>query len=118
MAAGASPFPKMVHSNSNKLLLNYYQLHYTGRPADICEHEPCVNGGTCLRSEEGFKCTCPLGYEGLNCETSKCISVILLCMCVISLTLVLFIVWLNRSSFIRLTKQVSCILRMLYLSVA
>ena len=79
------PFPKW----STLTLISfppkcYYQLLYTGRPADICEHEPCVNGGICSRSEEGFKCTCPLGYEGLNCETSKCISVILLFMCLIS----------------------------------
>lgn len=37
-----------------------------------CTSFPCLNGASCLPSNTsltGYECTCPLGYEGVNCET-------------------------------------------------
>ncbi|KAK2104901.1 hypothetical protein P7K49_018757 [Saguinus oedipus] len=41
-------------------------------PADLnyCgNHHPCTNGGTCINAEpDQYRCTCPDGYSGRNCE--------------------------------------------------
>ena len=39
-------------------------------PADIdaCLSNPCRNGGTCVERFGSHTCTCPVGYEGHNCE--------------------------------------------------
>ncbi|KAG1926068.1 protocadherin Fat [Pimephales promelas] len=38
----------------------------------ICASNPCENGGTCVEdSSEGFRCICPLLYNGSLCENSK-----------------------------------------------
>ena len=38
-----------------------------------CSPSPCTNGGSCdLVSDDssgrGYRCTCPLGFTGTNCE--------------------------------------------------
>jgi hypothetical protein len=37
---------------------------------DLCNPNPCRNGGTCSRT--GTLCSCPLGYSGVNCELDAC----------------------------------------------
>ena len=35
---------------------------------DLCHKlKPCQNDGTCIPSEGGYKCQCPLGWKGKNC---------------------------------------------------
>ena len=34
-----------------------------------CDENPCLNGGTCNLQPDGFRCSCPAGYEGQLCET-------------------------------------------------
>lgn len=33
-----------------------------------CEIKPCLNGGECIPFEMGYKCNCPFGAAGQNCE--------------------------------------------------
>uniref|UniRef100_A0A8C5XFT9 Protein jagged-2 n=1 Tax=Microcebus murinus TaxID=30608 RepID=A0A8C5XFT9_MICMU len=41
-------------------------LNYCG------SHQPCTNGGTCTNAEPGqYRCACPDGYLGKNCERAE-----------------------------------------------
>lgn len=35
-----------------------------------CESNPCQGGGTCINGINGYKCRCPTGRSGTNCERS------------------------------------------------
>lgn len=34
----------------------------------ICFSNPCMSGGTCLDETYGYRCSCRLGYSGMNCQ--------------------------------------------------
>ena len=36
-----------------------------------CEESPCNNGGICQDGIASYTCVCPVGFTGLDCETSK-----------------------------------------------
>uniref|UniRef100_A0A452R808 Delta-like protein n=1 Tax=Ursus americanus TaxID=9643 RepID=A0A452R808_URSAM len=68
------PYPGCVHgscvdpwqcnceTNWGGLLCNK-DLNYCG------SHHPCTNGGTCINAEpDQYRCACPEGYSGKNCE--------------------------------------------------
>ena len=38
---------------------------------DLCVSQPCQNEGTCNLSNDGYKCLCPTGLKGTNCEEGK-----------------------------------------------
>ncbi|XP_041122035.1 protein jagged-2-like isoform X1 [Polyodon spathula] len=76
------PYPGCVHGTCVKpwqcaceknwggLLCNK-DLNYCGT------HHPCINGGTCMNTEpDEYKCVCPDGYSGKNCEIAEhaCVS--------------------------------------------
>ena len=35
---------------------------------DPCASQPCMNQGSCVRENGGFRCVCPPGYSGSRCE--------------------------------------------------
>ncbi|XP_071963376.1 uncharacterized protein [Antedon mediterranea] len=55
--------------------MNQYKVCMESIPEDleICEDQPCLNGGTCtvvtsFFSVDTYSCTCTHGYTGVNCE--------------------------------------------------
>jgi hypothetical protein len=42
----------------------------------ICDVlSPCLNGGTCIPTNIGYNCSCPLDYTGTNCSINLCDSI-------------------------------------------
>ena len=39
-----------------------------------CEPNPCMNGASCMDRLNDYNCSCADGFEGENCQTSKCFS--------------------------------------------
>lgn len=36
---------------------------------NVCDNiQPCLNGGTCISNGNSYKCSCPLGYGGSDCD--------------------------------------------------
>eukprot|EP00066_Takifugu_rubripes_P015549 XP_011604815.1 PREDICTED: neurogenic locus protein delta-like [Takifugu rubripes] len=36
--------------------------------ASPCLSSPCSNGGTCEEIDNGYRCQCPKGFEGIHCD--------------------------------------------------
>ena len=43
---------------------------------DDCIINPCNNNGTCTDGIASYTCDCPLGFTGLDCETSTKILIV------------------------------------------
>ncbi|XP_041467351.1 fibropellin-1-like [Lytechinus variegatus] len=43
---------------------------YCAHPA--CYSNPCLHGGSCMEELDGFSCSCPGIYSGIQCEQHAC----------------------------------------------
>ena len=41
---------------------------------NLCESNPCINGGTCSQLGSSYHCLCVEGFRGLNCQGTCTIS--------------------------------------------
>ena len=41
------------------------------RQVDMCEPNPCMNGGHCVASQGSYICMCTNGFSGWNCQVSE-----------------------------------------------
>ena len=48
--------------------LNVYPSKTFFPDLNMCIPNPCKNGGQCLGYAGGYKCLCPAGYKGNNCD--------------------------------------------------
>ncbi len=43
-----------------------------------CSPNPCLNGAVCLDGINGYVCDCQPGWAGVNCQTSKFCSLVVM----------------------------------------
>lgn len=53
---------------SNKAILAYFKICHLTSELDECSSGPCQNNGTCFTDFDNYRCTCPMGFTGRNCE--------------------------------------------------
>ena len=56
---------RLVLITSFLMIACFYAITYTACKKDACHNVVCLNLGTC----DGGNCKCPVGYEGLRCDT-------------------------------------------------
>lgn len=49
----------------------FSDLSFLNLEINPCDAKPCLNGGTCKASDNGYSCQCPDKFTGDNCETCK-----------------------------------------------
>ncbi|KAH0629680.1 hypothetical protein JD844_011936, partial [Phrynosoma platyrhinos] len=60
-------------STSVLTYINSTQGRDCSTPINSCILNPCQNGGTCHltdTNQDGFSCSCPIGFEGKKCEVN------------------------------------------------
>lgn len=65
---------KLLHLDSFLLLhksTRYYLSKSKLSATNTCDSNPCLNGATCVGNALLYVCSCPTGYTGTNCESSK-----------------------------------------------
>ena len=51
------------------LIILGYEGYDCDQNIDECERlKPCQNNGSCSDTPGGYKCSCPLGFAGTNCD--------------------------------------------------
>ena len=49
--------------------ISFSNLTYPIPVINECDSSPCLNGGQCFTVSTGYRCFCPDGFTGVNCET-------------------------------------------------
>ncbi|TNM93378.1 hypothetical protein fugu_001554 [Takifugu bimaculatus] len=57
--------PKTCQEN---YVCTVYNLKRDCYKASPCLSSPCSNGGTCEEIDNGYRCQCPEGFEGIHCD--------------------------------------------------
>ena len=52
-------------------ILSFILLH--SLEINVCEENPCQNGGVCENEEDTYTCNCIEGFTGDNCDEGKII---------------------------------------------
>ena len=47
---------------------NWTGLNCELNPSQLCDTQPCMNGGTCVNTPDSYLCMCTRDYRGPNCE--------------------------------------------------
>uniref|UniRef100_F6UJH5 Uncharacterized protein n=1 Tax=Ornithorhynchus anatinus TaxID=9258 RepID=F6UJH5_ORNAN len=75
-----SPVPSVVTAGNVSLasitMLNSAQCFCAARESrhlscSTYKTDPCLNGGTCVDTELGFRCRCPVGFRGPECQQTQ-----------------------------------------------
>uniref|UniRef100_A0A2K5QZ83 Vitamin K-dependent protein Z n=1 Tax=Cebus imitator TaxID=2715852 RepID=A0A2K5QZ83_CEBIM len=53
----------------NDVITDEFWRQYKG--GSPCISQPCLHNGSCQDSTRGYTCSCPAGYEGINCELGE-----------------------------------------------
>lgn len=63
------PTVKLVTKNYEDKF-NFYKIIEINviKVVSPCDSNPCINGGSCSIQYNGYMCTCPTFYSGINCE--------------------------------------------------
>lgn len=59
-----------LHCNYSLDLLYWHGTYFP--EIDICDSNPCKNGGNCTQDMGKYVCSCVPGYTGLNCDIGWC----------------------------------------------
>ena len=58
-----------IKGQLSKLTMKLFIFPLSFFPAhDFCDPNPCDNNGVCTNYKDSYKCSCPSGYIGLDCE--------------------------------------------------
>uniref|UniRef100_T1K1W7 Uncharacterized protein n=1 Tax=Tetranychus urticae TaxID=32264 RepID=T1K1W7_TETUR len=52
-----------------------YHKYECDTEINLCFSNPCLNGGTCIRRESGYSCSCPSNFIGLCKSGSDCVNI-------------------------------------------
>ena len=65
----------MLQLSSANLPEGLFRIHVTHAylipvflAIDNCDDSPCLNNGTCNHLQDGFRCDCAQGFNGLTCQ--------------------------------------------------